>query len=63
MNDCQVKVILDKEQVNKAIECMQKAIKCNHNAPLLNDEIRNVHIKDCQETAIKCYLDILFNIK
>jgi len=50
---------LDKDEVNCALNCMNHSIKCYQQAPVLNNEERNRHIKECQELVIKCYLQIL----
>lgn len=50
---------LDKDEVNCALSCMNKSIKCYQNAPILSNEERNRHVKECQELVIKCYIDIL----
>lgn len=50
---------LTTDEVDVAIKCMNKSIKCYQNAPLLNSQERNNHIKSCQEFVIKCYLDLL----
>ena len=52
-------VSLDKDEVNCALNCMNRSIKCYHQAPVLNNEERNRHIKECQELVIKCYIQIL----
>jgi hypothetical protein len=52
---------LTNDEVDIAINCMNKSIKCYQHAPLLNSEERNKHIKSCQEIVIKCYLDLLLN--
>lgn len=52
---------LDRDEVNCALDCMNKSIKCYQQAPLLNNEERNKYIKECQEVVIKCYIDILSN--
>jgi len=54
-----IKINLTNNQVDMAIKCMNKVIKCCHLAPLLNNEERNTHIKACQEITLKCYMDIL----
>lgn len=54
-------ISLDKDEVNCSLNCMQNSIRCYQNAPILNNEDRNKHIKECQEIAIKCYLEILAN--
>jgi hypothetical protein len=50
---------LDKDEVNCALNCMNRSIKCYQQAPVLNNEERNRYIKECQELVIKCYLQIL----
>jgi hypothetical protein len=52
---------LDKNEVDCALSCMRKSIKCYQNAPILSNEERNKYIKECQENVIKCYLQILLN--
>lgn len=54
-----IKINLTNDQVDMAIKCMNKVIKCCHLAPLLNNEERNSHIKSCQEISLKCYMDII----
>ena len=50
---------LESDEVENALACMQKSIKCYQNAPILSNEERNKSIKECQEIVIKCYLEIL----
>jgi hypothetical protein len=55
------KINLTKDEVDMAVKCMNKVIKCYHLAPILNNEERYIHIKSCQEMVINCYLNILSN--
>lgn len=50
---------LENDEVENAISCMTKSIKCYQNAPILSNEERNKTIKECQELVIKYYLEIL----
>ena len=51
-------IILDKEQLNKAIKCMNHCVKCCQLSPVIDNYKRDNHMKTCQERAIKCYIDI-----
>jgi len=57
------KIDLNHAELNLAIDCSNKVIKCIQQSPVLDNQYRLNHIKECQETAIKCYLNIFNTIK
>lgn len=57
------KLDLNHIQLNLAIDCSNKVIKCIQQSPLLENQDRFKHIKECQETAIHCYINVINKIK
>jgi hypothetical protein len=50
---------LSPKETKDALACMTNLNRCNTEAPYLQSKERTRHIKNCQELAILCYLQII----
>jgi hypothetical protein len=48
-------------KLTQELNCINKCSECLQQAPLLDSVERNKHIKNCDESIVRCYLDIIMN--
>lgn len=54
-------VNINEEQLKLLMNCTNKGVRCIQQAPLLENKERNDYIKQCEESIVRCYLNIILD--